>query len=216
MGKAVLSLLAARIKPVVQAYASDCQQHAYLPGRSTEGALLWIFHKCRLIRELAESSRRTIYDKRYNTSATDPYTGGMVLSLDMSLAFDSVPRSYIQASLLDAGIALPDVQLIMQWLHGSEYHLTHGRVDLRILTQRGVRQGCVLSPLLWSCFTCYVAKHLPQTLRKQDLQMYADDFLMYWIFRSRVDFTGPSHPYPPFWLLLEPLASISILAKRLS
>ena len=198
VGKAVLSLLAARIKPDVQAYASDCQQHAYLPGRSTEGALLWIFHKCRFIRELAESSRRTIYDKRYNTSATDPYTGGMVLSLDMSLAFDSVPRSYIQASLLDAGIALPDVQLIMQWLHGSEYHLTHGRVNLRILTQRGVRQGCVLSPLLWSCFTCYVAKHLPQTLRKQDLQMYADDFLMYWIFRSRVDFHRALASIPTF------------------
>ena len=66
--------------------------------------------------------------------------------------------------------------------------MTHGRVNLRILTQRGVRQGCVFSPLLWSCFTCYVAKRLPQTLRKQDLQMYADDFLMYWIFRCRVDF----------------------------
>ena len=43
LGKSVLSLLAGRIKPIVQAYAADCQQHAYLPGRSTEGALLNYF-----------------------------------------------------------------------------------------------------------------------------------------------------------------------------
>ena len=31
MGKAMLTLLAGRIKPLVQEYAADCPQHAYLP-----------------------------------------------------------------------------------------------------------------------------------------------------------------------------------------
>eukprot|EP00439_Symbiodinium_sp_Y106_P044404 s8080_g5.t1 len=213
MGKAMLALLAGRVKPLVQEYAADCPQHAYLPGRSTEGALLWIFHKCRLIRDLADSSRRTIYDKRYKTAVSDPFSGGMVLSLDMSHAFDSVPRQYIQAALLDAGVAHADVQLIMQWLQGSEYHLQHGRVNLSILTHRGVRQGCVLSPLLWSCFTCYVAKRLPQTLRKQDLQMYADDFLMYWIFRSRADFHKALSSIPVFLAALRAFGLTINLSK---
>ena len=213
MGKAMLSLLAGRIKPLVQVYAADCPQHAYLPGRSTEGALLWIFHKCRLIRDLADSSRRTIYDKRYKPAVSDSFSGGMVLSLDMSHAFDSVPRQYLQAALLDAGVARADVQLIMQWLQGSEYHLQHGRINLSILTHRGVRQGCVLSPLLWSCFTCYVAKRLPQTLKKQDLQMYADDFLMCWIFRSRADFHHALSSIPVFLAALRTFGLTINLSK---
>eukprot|EP00439_Symbiodinium_sp_Y106_P074449 s3080_g14.t1 len=137
----------------------------------------------------------------------------MVLSLDMSHAFDSVPRQYLQAALLDAGVARADVQLIMQWLQGSEYHLQHGRINLSILTHRGVRQGCVLSPLLWSCFTCYVAKRLPQTLRKQDLQMYADDFLMYWIFRSRADFHLALSSIPVFLAALRAFGLTINLSK---
>ena len=146
---------------------------------------------------------------------TDVFSGGMVLSLDMSQAFDSVPRQHIQAALLDAGVAESDVQLIMQWLHGSTYHMKHGRISLSILTQRGVRQGCVLSPLLWSCFTCYVAKRLPEKLSKRDLQMYADDFIMYLVFRSRSEFHQALSSLPIFLAALRAFGLNINLSKLL-
>ena len=50
-GKAMIHILTKRLQPVVQQYATTRPQHAYLPHRSTEGALLGQLHKCRMIRD---------------------------------------------------------------------------------------------------------------------------------------------------------------------
>ena len=184
VGKSVLKLVAARIKPKIQQYASSCPQHAYLPGRSVEGALLAVFDRCREIRTIAQAARRDIFAKRMGTKA-EPYAGGLVLSLDMSMAFDIVPRQHLQEALLEAGVAEADVALIMEWLQGSTYHIKHGTQDIRVETEKGVRQGCVLSPLLWTCFTCFVLKRLDCDIPLSDLQVYADDVLMSRIFRTK-------------------------------
>ena len=97
----MLRLLAARVKPAIVAYAEACPQHAYLPGRSTQGALLWIFGRCRQIRDKAQAARYDIYSKRAGCSVK-AYSGGFVLSLDLTSAFDLVPRDAIQASLREA------------------------------------------------------------------------------------------------------------------
>ena len=184
IGKSVLKLVAARIKPQIQLYASSCPQHAYLPSRSVEGALLAVFDRCREIRAIAQAARRDIFAKRMGTKA-EPCAGGLVLSLDMSMAFDIVPRQHIQAALLEAGVAETDVALIMEWLRGSTYHIKHCTHDIRVKTEKGVRQGCVLSPLLWTCFTCFVLKRLGGDTQLSDLQVYADDVLMSRIFRTK-------------------------------
>ena len=195
VGKAVLKLIAMRIRPRVQAYASNCPQHAYLKGRSAEGALLAVFDKCREIRTLAQAARRDIFAKRQGIKST-PHAGGLVLSLDMSMAFDIVPRCHIQAALLEAGVSAAEVALIMEWLLGSTYHIKHGSINLSITTERGVRQGCVLSPLVWTCFTCYVIKRLDPIISLQDLQLYADDFLMCKIFHTKEQFVDALRSIP--------------------
>ena len=78
-----------------------------------------------------------------------------------------------------------DVALIMTWLYESCYHFKHGNVPLTIRTDRGVRQGCVLSPLIWSCFTCYVMRRLDKRISMDDVQMYADDFLLSRVFHTK-------------------------------
>ena len=214
MGKAMLSLLAGRIKPLVQGV---CRRpaHSMLTCRDAPRK-----ERCSGSSTSADSFEisRTALAGPYMTKdisqrSRTPSPGAWFCPWDMSHAFDSVPRQYLQAALLDAGVARADVQLIMQWLQGSEYHMQHGRINLSILTHRGVRQGCVLSPLLWSCFTCYVAKRLPQTLKKQDLQMYADDFLMYWIFRSRADFHHALSSIPVFLAALRTFGLTINLSK---
>ena len=53
-----------------------------------------------------------------------------VLSLDMSMAFDAVPRALVRDSLLAVGVLDKDVQIIMAWLTGSTYHLQHAHINL--------------------------------------------------------------------------------------
>ena len=176
LGKALLRLIASRVRPFIQEYASPFPQPAYLPQRSTSGALLYIFEQCRSIRGLIQASKMNIHARRAGYTA-HKHAGGYILSLDMTGAFDSVPREHIRDSLLEAGIPESDVILILTWLHTSTYHLQHGNIPLKIVTDRGVRQGCVLSPLIWTCYTCYILRRLDESFNLRDVQLYADDFV---------------------------------------
>ena len=186
-GKAVIRLVAERVRPFIGAYADKIPQHAYLPGRSTEGALLNAFSRCKQIREMTQQAGNSVFARRAGTRS-DPYAGGIVLSLDMTTAFDTVPRVLIRDSLIEAGVCDSDVAIIMAWMSGATYHLSHAHVDLHILTTRGVRQGCSLSPLIWACYTCYVTARLANFIDLADLQIFADDFLWSRIFRTRSQF----------------------------
>ena len=201
-GKAVIRLIADSIRPQVQQYANRCPQHAYLRGRSTEGALLGVFERCRKIRQITQNAGHNVFARRSGESVA-PYSGGVMLSLDLSMAFDAVPRVHIRDSLLAAGVQDSDVRIILDWLSNSTYHLQHGHVNLRIVTQRGVRQGCVLSPLIWTCFTCYLAYQLEPLVALEDLQLYADDFLWSRIFQSRLGFLEALSTIPKFVRKLE-------------
>ena len=193
----MVQILTNRIRPLIQAYASVIPQHAYLPHRSTDGALLGIFERCRQIRTRCQEAMPNIQNKRYGRS-TGTHSGGLVLSLDMSSAFDIVPRIHIYHSLLEAGVAPGDVALIMEWLSGSQYHFQHGKQQHSIPTNRGVRQGCVLSPLLWACFTCYVLRRLPPTMSLDDVQAYADDFILSRHFDTHAEFQASLKTAPDF------------------
>ena len=186
-GKAVIGLVAERIRPQIKVYADRIPQHAYLAGRSAEGALLNVFSRCRQIRELTQQAGNSVFARRAGRRSA-PYAGGIMLSLDMTTAFDTVPRVLIRDSLLAAGICDADVSIIMAWMSGATYHLTHAHVDLHILTQRGVRQGCKLSPLIWACYTCYITTKLAHIIDIADLQIFADDFLWSRIFSTRQQF----------------------------
>ena len=200
-GKAVIKLLACNIRSTVQDYAARCPQHAYLPQRSTEGALLGIFARCRQVRQLTQQAGNSVFTRRAGTASAQ-YTGGYILSLDMSMAFDAVPRIHVRDSLLAAGVGDKDVQIIMAWLTESTYHLQHAHINLRIMTERGVRQGCVLSPLIWTCFTCYVAYKLEPLISLDDLQIYADDFLLSKIFHTKQQFLEALQIVPKFLSML--------------
>ena len=59
------------------------------------------------------------------------------------------------------------------------YHLRHGNRMEAITTFRGVRQGCVLSPIIWACVTGYLTKLLAtevgETWCCHSLTTFADD-----------------------------------------
>ena len=203
-GKAIIKLVADKIRPAIHLHASRFPQHAYLPGRSTEGALLNVFNRCRHIRQITQNAGHNVFARR-SGNTSEPYTGGIVLSLDMTTAFDSVPRVLTRDSLLRAGVADADISIIMAWLTGATYHLQHAHVNLRIITAKGVRQGCTLSPLVWACYTCYVAEHLESLISLDDLQIYADDFIWSKIFHTRQQFLDALSKVPLFLAKLKQL-----------
>ena len=83
----------------------------------------------------------------------------------------------IQA-LMSAGVPSSTCYLIHEWHRQSVYHLRHSGHMGEIQTFRGVRQGCVLSPIIWSCITGYLtvlAAEVGETWCCQCLTTYADD-----------------------------------------
>ncbi|CAE7208885.1 unnamed protein product [Symbiodinium sp. CCMP2592] len=151
----------------------------------------------REIRGLTQAAGNSVFARRSGHTA-EPYTGGLILSLDMTTAFDTVPRAHVRDSLIEAGVAQSDVSIIMSWLTGATYHLKHAHINLRIITERGVRQGCPLSPLVWACFTCYIAKRLTDVICLDDLQIYADDFIWSCIFHTKQQFLHTLRTVPLF------------------
>ena len=66
----------------------------------------------------------------------------------------------------------------MAWLTDSSYHLSHAGESFTLTPTRGIRQGCVLSPLIWTCVTGTMVRDLTALgITVEDLDLYADDYL---------------------------------------
>ena len=55
-----------------------------------------------------------------------------------------------------------------------------------------------MSPLIWPCFTCHVAYQLESLIPLDDVQVYADDFLLSRIFHTREQFLDSLRMIPQF------------------
>ncbi|CAE7455694.1 Pol [Symbiodinium sp. CCMP2592] len=83
-----------------------------------------------------------------------------VVCLDLSSAFDMVPRHLVAEALHDAGISGAPAELLMSWLSQCKYALHIDQLHADIPTTRGVKQGCPASPLLFACFMTLVTKRI--------------------------------------------------------
>ncbi|CAE7896711.1 unnamed protein product, partial [Symbiodinium necroappetens] len=84
----------------------------------------------------------------------------------------------VERSLQEAQIPAGLISLVMAWLVGSSYHITHAGEEFTLTPTRGIRQGCVLSPLIWSCVTGTMVRDLESLdIAVADLDLYADDYL---------------------------------------
>ena len=73
--------------------------------------------------------------------------------VDFSKAFDSVPRDILLAKLKHHGINGKVFKIIKTLYTGDKAGVKFGnKASLPFETTRGVRQGCVLSPLLFNIF----------------------------------------------------------------
>ena len=107
-----------------------------------------------------------------------------VCSVDISAAFDSVIQSAVFQTLLDAGVNTHIVAMLSYWYSNSYIRVKLGleRLSAPVKLNRGLRQGSVLSPILFNTLTSKVTKQISGGLSLDlcDLSLisYADDLLM--------------------------------------
>ena len=188
--KLLATILADRIKDDAQRYLARIPQFAYLGGRHLFHALDRVLGHCAEIRAQTAGQRRNIHHKKAGHHFL-PIVGGMQISLDVSKAFDRLPRDFLLLAMQEARIDPSITSLIMSLHVSSRLRICHGQCTSEIPTHTGVRQGCSLAPLLWALYTGYVLRRLedlspPEWVLRQ-ATVYADDHHFSWVVHSARD-----------------------------
>ena len=190
LSKAYTSILAQHFNPYALRYLRRIPQYAYLPGRDVMCALMRAVQHCRSVRTTIQGQAYNLHHLRQGTSTTD-FRAGLQVSLDLSQAFDTGPWSLVMEAVRRTGAPDGLCSAIAQWIQGTVYELTYKRTRLLVNAGRGVRQGCCLSPIVWSVFTGLLYQefeaigglHSPTKM----LSMFADDKHICWELTSPTD-----------------------------
>ena len=156
--KILSSVMKRRLQPFVEALASRYPQFAYVPGRGTLEAISHVADHCDRVRAAVRAQRMDLHTKHAGVRQA-PCSGGCQLSIDMSRAFDSVPRKLLRDALYWAEVPHDLVVLLMSWHEQSVYQLGQRydpQLRKHIRVTRGVKQGCLVAPSLWVIYSCYV------------------------------------------------------------
>ena len=187
VGKALLRALRQKILPYATQYMAHTPQWGYLPGREAADSLANAFRHCAEVRALCQTQTLNINSRRAGHKRSE-VVGGLAIALDISRAFDTIPHSEINLALQAAGVPGHLRQLVLLWITGARYHVQGDSGTIAVDVCRGVRQGCVLSPLLY----ILVVARLHDKLREafggdadKVLDYYADDTFFHVIFTSR-------------------------------
>ena len=129
--KTYAALVEARLRPWAD-------QHLLSPGQKGFAGVDGCFEHNFALRSFLEDARR----RRHNLG---------VAFLDIRAAFDTLPHDAILGVLERSGIDTHSLRLLDSLLRGNTASIrTAGTVTAAVAMERGVRQGCPLSPLLFN------------------------------------------------------------------
>ena len=183
-GRIVVKALTLQLRPSLTEATRSWPQYAYVPGRSIEHAIIRALHHCRRVQTSIASQRITLQERRATGRVPTACQGGVTLSIDTSKAFDTVNRSVLEQELKTARIPEPELTLIMSLHQNIGYWPAGPESDIRVSSERGVRQGCPLAPSLWTLVTVALLRAMAGTESLDWIQhnttMFADDLLLQW------------------------------------
>ncbi|CAE7567920.1 unnamed protein product [Symbiodinium necroappetens] len=219
--KGMLVILREAVKPVIVQYMFDAPQYAYRPGASTADALLRASYHCSSVRALLSQHQRDHTSKILGVGDVD-LVGGMMISIDLRKAFDSVSHAELYLSMLEASVP----QDLASVIHvQTQCSVLHGGARESNGMSRGLRQGCPVAPILfaaWSVRTLRLFREaLPQGSDRDCYTMFADDLLGCWEFHSIADFFSSLRDVRTVFLVLAGLGmeinfrkSVAVLRLR--
>ena len=186
VSKILARIAAQRIRPLLEQALASQPQYAYLIARRTTDALDRVYDHCEQARQQVASVRPDpfLHSKRRSSSLR----GGLQLSLDLSRAFDKLPRSKLSQALHRIR-APPDLIQLILYLH-QEMILVFRRGDLstELLTGAGIRQGCGLAPLIWCAYSLLILEQFETYLHRHQITAFADDLHLNWIITAPMQF----------------------------
>ncbi|CAE7739424.1 unnamed protein product, partial [Symbiodinium sp. CCMP2456] len=187
--KTLAAVLAGRIQPYVAVYLTDTPQFAYVAQRSLSQALERVISHCAAVRTLVQQHVQTPHTRRQGRPNLSLY-GGCQLSLDITCAYDHVPRWALEAAMRDAHIPETLIQAVLLIHDQAFVRITHCGQETSFKLRRGLRQGCGLAPILWTLYSGWVLKqmHSPPILDvSKAATTYADDQHYAWLIRKGQD-----------------------------
>ena len=120
-----LSILREAVKPPIVRYMFGAPQYAYRPGASTADALLRASFHCSAVRALLGQHQRDHTSKLLGSGEVD-CVGGMMISIDLRKAFDSVSHAELYTSMLAASVPADLASVLMQIHVQTQCHVLHG------------------------------------------------------------------------------------------
>ncbi|CAE7279315.1 unnamed protein product, partial [Symbiodinium sp. KB8] len=187
-GRIVVKALTLQLRPSLTEATRSWPQYAYVPGRSIEHAIIRALHHCDRVHTAVAAQRITLQERRTTGRVPTACRGGVTLSIDTSKAFDTVDRSVLEHELKTARIPEPELTLIMSLHQNIGYWPAGPESDIRVSSERGVRQGCPLAPSLWTLVTVALLRAMAGTESlhwiQHDATMFADDLLLQWEYHS--------------------------------
>ena len=187
--KILAGVVREEVSSTVQNKAQNSPQFAYLKRRGTREAILHAVKHIEEAKALAElgQRRRRLHVKH---ERGQQILGSLILSLDLSKAFDSVNRAGLMQALEDLGVEESTRSHVRQLHENTTYYMTVSGVPIAVSVTSGIKQGCKLAPILWSALTLALLDQLAanQGLTEREVNrlitLFADDFLAKGHFRS--------------------------------
>ena len=195
-GKALLGTLSSHLFDAIGETLCAVPQYAYLPGRSTEDALVRIFRHCDAVRTLCNSQR---YPLQQFARGQQPgsLTGGLLVTLDLSKAFDMVPRGRLFRCLANLGVPTVLTDFLNAIYCQTEFTFQHRGQTRHVATSKGIRQGCKAAPTLWAAYATHllldICQHTDAQWLYECITLYADDGCMHEVVTSLEQFRNVLH-----------------------
>eukprot|EP00439_Symbiodinium_sp_Y106_P083552 s1536_g23.t1 len=140
-----------RLTSQVAALLHAAPQFAYVEGKSIDSAIMRVIRHCRETRARLQAGALGVHARAAGEVCSSCY-GSVVIGIDLSRAFDNLTRDVLQRSLQHAGVD-PSLQRILLEIHCQcSYELQHHQFTGAFPLDKGVRQGCAVSPMLYSLF----------------------------------------------------------------
>ena len=188
MGKAVCGVLKTHLLPYLMEKAKFLPLFGYIQQRSPQQALEMVFAHCAEARDLAKAQTRSLYELR-SGRVRSQCAGGLQISIDFSQAFDRADRCLLFQALEFLEVPADLQGLVKRWVQATTFHIHKAETWCSYSSDKGIRQGCKLSPTLWCCLFVYILRRIDQALDQQCSQQhligFADDLHLRWLFRDR-------------------------------
>ena len=181
--KLIARVLRDRLSPQVTQLLHASPQYAYTQGKSIDSAILRVVRHCREIRGRLQAGALSVHARAAGAQSSSCY-GGVMMGIDLSRAFDNLTREVLQKSLVHAKVD-ESLQRVLLEIHCQcTYQLKHQTCTGNFAMQKGVRQGCSVSPMLYSLFTVWLMAELKDRVEpdwvERMMTCFADDTHLAW------------------------------------